>query len=127
MTGGTGSAFDSIESAYDFVSLLAETVVESRRELQADVRRESRSISSRRLDALRVALYNLEKLELHMKSSKRILNDLRTLRRLLFEERSRNALKKQPAAVVKAVAPSSPSSSEENHSRAKSQKAAGRD
>jgi hypothetical protein len=123
MTGGSVSPFDSIESAYDFVSLLAETVVESMRELQADVRRESRSISSRRLDALRVALYNLEKLELHMKSSKRILNDLRTLRRLLFEERSRSALKKQLAAALKAATPRSPSSSEENRSRAKSQKA----
>jgi len=126
MTGGTGSPFDSIESAYDFVSLLAETVVESKRELQADVRRESMSISSRRLDALRVALYNLEKLELHMKISKRILNDLRTLRRLLFEERRRSALKRQPAAAVKVATPPSSSSSEENHSRAKSQKAAAR-
>jgi hypothetical protein len=39
------------------------------------------------LDALRIALDNLEKLELHVNRSSRILNDLRSLRRLLFEER----------------------------------------
>jgi hypothetical protein len=42
---------------------------------------------SRRLDALRVAAYNVEKLEFHLSRSTRILNDLRSLRRLLFEER----------------------------------------
>lgn len=35
-----------------------------------------------------MALYNLEKLEVHLSRSSRILNDLRTLRRLLFEERA---------------------------------------
>jgi hypothetical protein len=30
----------------------------------------------------------MEKLELHMNKSRRILNDLRSLRRLLFEERT---------------------------------------
>jgi hypothetical protein len=37
---------------------------------------------------LRIALYNLEKLELHLNRSNRILNDLRTLRRMLLEERT---------------------------------------
>jgi hypothetical protein len=40
------------------------------------------------MDALRLALYNLEKLEFHFHKSVRILNDLRSLRRLLFEERA---------------------------------------
>jgi hypothetical protein len=40
------------------------------------------------LEAVRLALYKLEKLEQHIKASRRLLNDLRTLRRLLFEERS---------------------------------------
>ena len=71
--------FESLESAHDFVALLAETVVEAKRELTDDVQREA--IPSRRLDALQVALYNLQKLELHVNCTNRILNDLRTLRR----------------------------------------------
>ena len=82
--------FESLESAHDFVALLAETVVEAKRELTDDVQREA--IPSRRLDALQVALYNLQKLELHVNCTSRILNDLRTLRRLLFEERTRQGV-----------------------------------
>lgn len=83
------SPFQSIESAHDFVALLAKAIVEARRELEVDIEREAGLKPSRRLDALRVALYNLEKLELNMNRSRRILNDLRTLRRLLFDERTR--------------------------------------
>lgn len=77
--------FETLESAQDFVKLLAETVTEAKHELESDVQRES--LPSRRLDALRIALYNLNKLELHVTQTSRLLNDLRTLRRLLFEER----------------------------------------
>lgn len=77
--------FESLESAHDFVALLAQTVADAKLELEADVQRESNP--SRRQDALRIALYNLSKLELHVDRTGRILNDLRTLRRLLFEER----------------------------------------
>jgi hypothetical protein len=79
--------FESVESAHSFLTLLRQNVAEARRELETDVQTASGSDASRRLDALRVAAYNLEKLELHLNSGSRILNDLRTLRRLLFEER----------------------------------------
>jgi hypothetical protein len=81
--------FESLESAHDFVALLAETVAEAKRELTNDVEREA--IPSRRRDTLHLALYNLQKLELHVNRTSRILNDLRTLRRLLFEERGLQA------------------------------------
>jgi hypothetical protein len=77
--------FETLESAHDFVVLLGDTVAEAKRDLACDLQRES--ANSRRLDALRLAAYNLNKLELHLNRSRRILNDLRTLRRLLFEER----------------------------------------
>jgi hypothetical protein len=80
--------FETIESAQKFLELLSETVVEAKRDLSADVEREFVRGTSRRLDALRIALYNVEKLELHMKQGNRILNDLRMVRRLLFQERS---------------------------------------
>jgi uncharacterized membrane protein YccC len=88
MTHNAGSPFDSIESAHDFVTLLAETVREAKQEVEADIQREATAEFPRRLDALRTALYSMEKLEAHMNQSGRILNDLRSLRRLLFEERS---------------------------------------
>lgn len=90
--------FETLESAYDFVALLAETVAEARRELESDVQRESAANMSRRLDALRIAQYNVGKLELHVNRTKRILNDLRTLRRLLFEERGRTSATQSAAA-----------------------------
>jgi hypothetical protein len=77
--------FETLESAHDFVKLLAETVAEVKRDLEADVQRES--LPSRRLDALRIALYDVSRLENHVSRTSRILNDLRSLRRLLFEER----------------------------------------
>jgi hypothetical protein len=77
--------FETLESAHDFVVLLGDTVAEAKRDLACDLQRES--ANPRRLDALRLAAYNLGKLELHLNRSRRILNDLRTLRRLLFEER----------------------------------------
>ena len=43
--------FESLESAYDFVALLADTVAETKRELEPDVQRESSTL--RRQDALR--------------------------------------------------------------------------
>ena len=96
--------FETLESAHDFVALLAETVAEAKRELERDVQREA--VPSRRLDALRIAAYNVDKLELHLKQSRRILNDLRTVRRLLFEERdSRN--KRHPVEAPD-LPPSSP-------------------
>ncbi len=80
--------FESIESAHDFVTLLAQAIGEARQEIEADVEREKKSAQSRRLDALRMASYQLALLEQHIKRSGRILNDLRSVRRLLLDERS---------------------------------------
>ncbi len=88
--------FDTIESAHDFVRVLAETIAEARQEIDCDLERESGSQTARRQDALRIAAYNLSKLENHMKSSRRILNDLRSLRRLLFAERAFHRVRAVP-------------------------------
>jgi hypothetical protein len=109
MSDKAGSPFDSIESAHEFVTLLAATVGEAKREVEADVQRETGLDSPRRLEALRTALYSMEKLEQHMNQSRRILNDLRSLRRLLFDERSANAKSSiRPALVVDHVAANRP-------------------
>ena len=85
--------FESIESAQEYISIFSEAIAESRLDIDADVKREAAISHSRRLDALRVAAYNLRLLEQHIRKSSRILNDLRTLRRLLLQER-------EPIAVI---------------------------
>ncbi len=85
--------FDNVENAQEYVRLLSEAVAEAKRDLEADIAAATDARYRRRLEAQRLALYKLEKLEQHLKASGRMLNDLRTLRRLLFEERH------EPAAV----------------------------
>jgi hypothetical protein len=65
---------------------------------------ESNSNFPRRVEALKLALYTLIKLEFHMQRSGRVLNDLRSLRRLLFEERTVTALTARPLVNGKAKA-----------------------
>jgi hypothetical protein len=84
--------FESIESAHEFLKLLADTVVEAKRDLEADISAEANTRISRRVEALRLACYKVDKLEHHLKASTRILNDLRMLRRVLLEERVATAL-----------------------------------
>ena len=98
--GRIEAEFETLESAHDFVKLLAKTVAETRRELEGDVCRES--VPSRRVDTLRLAQYDLDKLEAHLTRSSRILNDLRTLRRLLLEERA-GSREKHVAGVSDAI------------------------
>jgi hypothetical protein len=83
--------FDSVENAHDYVRLLVEAVVEARQDIESDVTAASESKSERRLQALRLVQHKLDKLEQHLKTSGRLLNDLRTLRRLLLEERTEPA------------------------------------
>jgi hypothetical protein len=110
-----GDTFESIESAHDFVRLLSEAVAEAKQDIAADVKREqATSKATRRLDALRIALYSLEKLELYMSKSQLILNDLRTLRRLVFEERlastPKSQLKSAPSTTMEQPAVPLPAS-----------------
>lgn len=79
--------FESIESAHEFLKLLVETVNDARRDVELDLQAGANDKLSRRVEALRLVAYKLEKLEHHVKASGRLLNDLRMLRRVLLEER----------------------------------------
>lgn len=79
--------FDSLESAQQFLELLAEAVEEARGEVQGQVNEAAGEPAERRKQALQLISYNLAKLATHLAASRRILNDLRSLRRLLLEER----------------------------------------
>ena len=79
--------FDSIESSHEYVTLLAEAIEEAREDVEADIALAIKERAERRKEALQLVSYNLAKLTLHITTSRRILNDLRTLRRLLLAER----------------------------------------
>jgi hypothetical protein len=79
--------FDNIEGSSEYVALLAEALEEARRDVEAEVASADRDGADRRKQALLLVSYNLAKLNLHITTSRRILNDLRSLRRLLLAER----------------------------------------
>jgi hypothetical protein len=89
MTDQAENQFDSIESAHEYLDVLAEVLADTQAVLQDDIstaRRESPD--SRQVDALQLVDYKLQRLGEHLRSSRRLLNDLRTLRRLLNGERT---------------------------------------
>jgi hypothetical protein len=83
--------FGSIESAQEFLRLLAEAVQEAQVTFPEDVA-DSEPIDeqsrARRLQAMQLVSYKLNKLADHVNGSRSVLNDLRTLRRLLLRERA---------------------------------------
>ena len=80
--------FDSIESAHEYIDLLAQEIGAVRVDVDAEIARAGAELAERRKDALVLVAYKLVKLENHVTVSRRILNDLRTLRRLLLDERN---------------------------------------
>ncbi len=83
--------FDSIEGSHEYVAMLAEAVDEARRDVESDIAAAESEGADRRKEALLLISYNLAKLNLHITTSRRILNDLRSLRRLLLSERRASA------------------------------------
>jgi hypothetical protein len=79
--------FDSIESSHDYVRMLGQAIDDAVCQIEEDIRIASANGATRRVEALRLAGYKLALLRGHFVSSRRILNDLRTLRRLLLNER----------------------------------------
>jgi hypothetical protein len=69
------------------VALLADALEEARRDVEDEIALAVQEGAERRKEALQLVAYNLAKLGLHITTSRRILNDLRTLRRLLLAER----------------------------------------
>lgn len=95
--------FESIESAQEYVRLLALQVDAVRADVDDDIAEAVRADATRRMDALRIVDYKLKQLAQHLGGCSRILNDLRMLRRLLVTEReSMSAL---PSAAAEAERP----------------------
>jgi len=79
--------FDNIENAHKYIKLLIEAVAENTQEIDGEITTATESKLERRLQALRMVSYRLQKLDQQLHACSRTLNDLRTLRRLLLEER----------------------------------------
>jgi hypothetical protein len=90
--------FDSTEGALEYVALLREAIEKARKDVAADIGRASAARVGRRLEALQLIAYKIERLGCHMGTSHRILNDLRILRRLLLDERRKPARRIRIAA-----------------------------
>jgi hypothetical protein len=79
--------FDSIEDAHQYVGLLGEVLDQTQVAIQEDIAMARSGGAARHLEALLLVHYKLERLRHHMGASRHLLNDLRTLRRLLMGER----------------------------------------
>lgn len=83
--------FGSIESAQEYLRLLAEAVQEAQLTFPDDVVDSAptdEQTRARRLEAMQLVSYKLSQLADHVNASRCVLNDLRTLRRLLLRERA---------------------------------------
>jgi hypothetical protein len=83
--------FDSIEGSLEYIDLLLEAVEKTRASVATDAALARSENAARRLEALQLVAYKLDRLAWHVRGSHRILNDLRTLRRLLLGERQRKS------------------------------------
>jgi hypothetical protein len=79
--------FDNIEGSHEYVRLLEEAVALALSEVEADIALAEADRTKRLKEALQLVAFKLNRLSSHMNASRRILNDLRSLRRMLLEER----------------------------------------
>ena len=88
MVEARGGPFDTLESAYEFVSLLREAVDDAYASILDETARAMETTGAeRRVDALRLVDHKLNSLRQNVIASLILLNDLRTLQRLLLGER----------------------------------------
>ena len=84
----TETPFDSIEGSHRYLALLVEAIEEAQADIEAEIGIAVAERAARRKEALQIVAFKLNKLVSHMTASRRILNDLRTLQRLLLEEKA---------------------------------------
>lgn len=82
------SPFDSIEGTKEYVELMLEAIEETKAEVEADIAAARANGAARRAEGLILVSHKLDRLSHHIGTSRRILNDLRMLRRLLLRERT---------------------------------------
>jgi hypothetical protein len=68
--------------------MLADAISDAQADVDAQIQLAESERAERRMEALQLVSYHLVKLNTHITNSRRVLNDLRSLRRLLLEERT---------------------------------------
>ena len=82
-----GDSFGTIEGSDDYVARLLQAVEETATDVAENLRC-TRGAGGRQREALQLAAYKLEQLRFHLTTSRRRLNDLRNLRRIVEGEPS---------------------------------------
>ena len=95
--------FDNIEDAQEYIDLLLQAIEEAQQDVNADIVTATGDQAERRRQALQLVAHNLNKLTLHVSKSRRILNDLRSLRRLLQDERKPQAAEESQSRAAGAA------------------------
>jgi hypothetical protein len=80
------SPFDNLDAAHEYVGLLLEAVQQTRGDVAVDLADAQSDGQPRRHEALQLVAWKLERLEHHLEGSRRLMNDLRRLRKLLLGE-----------------------------------------
>ncbi len=76
--------FDSLDSAHEYLRLLAIQVTEVTEEIQQDLASGHVAADARQVEALRLVAFKLQQLGMHLTASRGVMNDLRMLRRILL-------------------------------------------
>jgi hypothetical protein len=91
VSSSSDTPFDSIENSHRYIALLVEAIDEAQVDISAEIALAQADDAGRRLQALQIVRYKLSRLHKQMSSSALVLNDLRSLRRLLLDERQPHA------------------------------------
>lgn len=94
--------FENIESALEYTSLLLDAASEAHQQVETEIELITDPRLARRKEALQLACFKLVKLSSHMTGARKVLNDLRMVRRLLLDERKGT---RSPGTVKSKVRP----------------------
>jgi hypothetical protein len=103
------SPFNNLDAAHEYVGLLLEAVQQTRGDVALDLAAARTDGHLRRSEALQLVAWKLERLEQQLEGSRRVMNDLRRLRKLLIGETDEVA---RPASTSPAT-PAAPDGAEE--------------
>ena len=96
--------FTTIESSLEFIVLLEESIDETLTDVLADLEEARNAGDQRAAEALLLVSHKVTQLSTHIQKSRRLLNDLRMLRRVILQERGTEPKRSSAAAVTAVLA-----------------------
>ena len=88
---GQKTPFENIEGALVYVTSLLDACRDAQTQVAAEIENVSEARPSRKLDALKLVDYKLQRLASHLVKGELLLKDLRRLRRIILDQRHRIA------------------------------------